>query len=492
MNATTRPTLAGNYFEWQAENVLTLPVAIGGIVAIPQTAKWGPVRTAVLLNGWDEYSPLFGSVDCPLKRAVYGAFKGEGRAGHAGAGAVLVYRMATNAAAPATKTLMNTAGSPAVAITFTALYSGTRGNDFRFTTQAGTVGGTTDMILLDGSRPVEKYTFTSTDINSLASQVNAASSWFSAVANVSGTSLATVSASAAGSGADGDTLTATEWTQARDAFDTERWSLIATPGMTDSGIRASFVSWIQQRRDLGKRALLVIGGAAAESVSTANSRSTGVNDYDVVNVGGPTLHLDDLGVDASSSEMTARVAGSIANRGERRDLIYARFAGVSVPVGVSLPTLTDEVSALASGTTVFTQDTNTTASIFIREGVTTYADDSLSPVDDDNVKTHPVKLYKRIKNLRIQHGIELEVNDWATSGDVLGELPVNDRTRGIVIGFISGAYQRREDAEVLQPGWSVAIDPEVPVSDDDDFVAFLHGFKPTRSSRQMFHRVRMG
>jgi hypothetical protein len=491
VSALARPKLAGSYVDWEAENVLTLPAAIGGIVAIAQTAAWGPIRTPTLLGSFDAFTRAFGPTDCPLRRAVYGAFKGEGRPGHGGAGSVLAYRMGVSGtSAPATKTINNT--TPAVAITFTALYHGTRGNDFRFTTQAGTVGGTTDLIILDGSRPVEKYTFTSTDIAGLAAQLNASSDWFSAVANVTGVALATISAVAATGGNDGDTLTATEWTQARDAFDGQRWSLIVTPGMTDSSIRASFVAWIQQRRDLGKRAMLVLGGAAAETVSTANTRSTAINDYDVVNVGGPTLHLDDLGVDASSSDMAARVAGAIANRGERRDLIYARFADVSVPAGVSLPTLTDEASALDAGTTVFTQDTNTGAPIFIREGVTTYANDSLSPVDGEGVKTHPVALYKRIKNLRIQHAVELELNDWATTGDVLGELPVDDRTRAIVIGTVQSFYQRREDAEIVQPGWTVILDPEVEVSDDDDFVALLHGFKPTRSSRQFFHRIRIG
>lgn len=490
MSATVRPELAGVYFDYEAQGAEALPVAIGGIVAVGQIATWGPMRTNVLLTSFDQYTQLFGSDDSPLRRAVFGAFKGEGVAGRAGAGAVLANRMGTTSAAPATKALQNT--TPATALTLTALYSGTRGNDFRFTTQAGTVGGTTDLIILDGSLPIEKYTVTSTDIAGLAAQINAGSSYFSAVANITGTALATVTAVAATSGNDGTSLTATEWTALRDALDSERWSVMATPGMTDGAVLASFVAWIQQRRTLGKRSRLVIGGLAAETFSTANTRSTGVNDYDIVNVGGPTLHLDDLGVDASSSDLTARVGGSMAARGESRDLIYARFAGVSIPVGVSLATLTDETAALTSGTTVFTQDTNTTAPIFIREGVTTYTDDSLSPLDQDDVKTHPAALYKRIKNIAIQQGVEWEIIDWATTGDVLGAMPVDDKTRAIIVGTVAGFYSRREDAEIIQPGWTVTLDPDVPVSDDDDFVALLHGIKPTRSVRQLLNRIRIG
>jgi hypothetical protein len=249
---------------------------------------------------------------------------------------------------------------------------------------------------------------------------------------------------------------------------------------------------MKSRNDLGQRSMLVVGGSAAEAFGTANTRSQGINDWDVVNVGGPTLHLDDLGVDASSSDLTARVAGSIAARGESRDLIFARFADLSVPVGVALASLSEQEDALAAGSTVFAQDTNAAAPIFIKEGVTTYANDAASPLDEQGHKTHPVSLYKRIKNIRIEHGIELEVTDWATSGDVLGELPVDEKTRAVVIGFLKTIYQRREVAEIVQPGWSVTLDPAVPQSDDDDFVAYAHTFKPTRSLRQMFHRARVG
>jgi hypothetical protein len=446
VTVATDKLLAGSYWTWEAQNAQSVPVSAGQIVAIAQTATWGPIRSVIALGSFDDYTQLFGSDDTPLRRGVFGAFKGEGRAGHGGAGRVLAYRMGTSSAAPAAHTFNNT--TPATALTITALYSGTRGNDFRFTTQPGTAAGTTDFLVLDGALVVEKFTYTSTDIASLAAQINAGSQWFSAVANITGVALASVTAVAATGGNDGDVLTTAEWLAGQNAFDSERWGIIATPGMTDSAIRAATVAWIQQRNTLGRRSRLVLGGALAETIATANTRSQAINDWNIVNVGGPTLHLDDLNVDASSADMSARVAGAIASRGESRDLIYARFAGVSVPIGVSLATLTDETSALAAGT--------------------------------------------RIKNIAIEHGIELEVQDWATSGDVLGEMPVDDKTRSLVIGFIRSIYQRREGAEIIQPGWTVVLDPTVPQSDDDDFVAYLHGFKPTRSLRLMLHRARVG
>jgi hypothetical protein len=128
--------------------------------------------------------------------------------------------------------------------------------------------------------------------------------------------------------------------------------------------------------------------------------------------------------------------------------------------------------------------------VFIREAVNTYIDDSQSPVDTQGVKMHPKALYRVIKNIAIQQGIELEIGDWARGGEILGDLPVNDKTRALVLGRVQLAYKVREAAQVVQPGWSVAL-AGTP-SDDDDFIEYVHGFHPTRSLRQIFNTARIG
>lgn len=488
---SARPRSAGSYFNWESDAVLTLPPSTGGIVAVPMTGNWGPIRSTVLLLNFDEFTQVFGAKDCPLKRAVYGAFKGEGRPGKGGAGAVLVYRMGTVASAPATGVLNNTAA--AAALTLTARYHGTRANDFRRTVQASAIAGKSELLILDGSLVVEKYTFNTAysagDAAALKAEIDSTSDWFTSTVGATGVALATISAVAFTGGNDGDVLTSAEWLQATVAFDAERWAIIAPYGLTDSATRTALVAWLVQRNQLGRRSLMVLGGAAAEIASTANARSTAINDPNIVNLGIGTLHLDDLELDVGTAEMVTRVAGSIANRGETRDLIYARFQDVT---GVIVATLTEEVDALAAGTTVFSQDTHADAPVFIKEGVTTYANDAQSPVDENGVKTHPVALYKRIKNLRVQHAIEVEVEDWFTSGDVAGALPVNDRIRALAIGFMAGRYQAREDAEIVQPGWTVVLDTDPPADDDQDFIQLRHGFHPTRSLRQLFNTVRLG
>lgn len=495
-NPSVRPKLADVYFDWEAEGRPRIAPGIGGIVALAATSNWGPANTAVLLESPDELymkdgKILFGDGDTALHRAVRDAFRGQAVAGKGGASAVLVYRQAVasggGAAAKGAKTLLNTAGTPANAITLTGKYPGSRINDFRITVQASANVGNNELLILDGALVVERYEHVDDELADLVAEINRTSDWFDAVLVTDGTPLAAVSGTAVTGGADGATITGTEWTAMFAALDRERWGIFAAYGLTDATIRTSLVAWIRQRNNLGARCFAVVGGAAGETMVTANARSVAINDWEVLNLGRGTLHLTDEDRDVSTAEFVARYAGARAWRGESRDDIYVRFANVEL---VDAPTLFEQESALSGGTIVFSRDTNLDAPVFIREGVTTYTDDSQSPLDEQGFKTKPVEQYRRIKNVAVQHGIELEVADWARSGDVLGEMPVDEKTRELVLGRVRLAYETRESARVVQPGWTVMLDG--PVSDDDDFVAFLHGFHPTRSLRQMFNRVKMG
>jgi hypothetical protein len=485
--ASVRPKLADVYFDWQAEGRTTTPPSIGGIVAVAQTSDWGPVNVCTLLESEDELYGFFGQSDTNLHRAVRDAFKGQQVNGKGGASAVLVERQATSSAAKGAKTLQNTAGTPANAVTLTAKYPGTRGNALRLTVQAAATVGNAQLVVLDGALVVETYEYAEADIASLVASVNLSSDWFDAALLVTGTKLATVSAVAVTGGNDGASLTGTEWTATFAAFDRERWSIFAPYGLTDSTIRASLVAWIKQRNALGARSFAAFGGASGESMSTATARSVAINDWDIINLGRGTLHLTEDDRDVSTAEFVARYAGARAWRGESRDDIYVRFGGVELVDG---PTLSEQEQALDGGTVVFSRDTNVAAPVFIREGVTTYTDDSQSPVDAQGNKTKPAALYKRIKNIAIQHAIELEVADWARAGGVLGDMPVTEKSRELILGRVKIAYQTRETAEIVNPGWTVVVDG--PTADTDDFVAYLHGFHPTRSLRQIFNLVRLG
>jgi tail sheath protein len=484
-----RPKLAGAYFNWEAEAEEGVEANIGGIVALPLWHNWGPFKVSTIANSWAEWVSIFGSSDTAGSRAAYQAFKGQGFGGRGGAGAVLTYRMGTAAALAASRTLQNT--TPANALTLTARYVGTRGNDFRVTVQAAAEAGRKELLILDGTRVLEKYIHAETDMNALAAEINLLSDWVSATVVLSGVALANVASQALTGGNDGSALTGTEWSAAMTAFEATRFSVFVPFDLTDATIRTSVDTWQQTLNDRGKRVMTVLGSALADTMSAAATVATGINDPNVVYAAGFQAKALDIVGDPtlSPSAFAPRIAGAIAFLGEARDVIYTRFADVELVSGASIA---DEELALDRGITTMTKDTHATAPAFIREGVTTYSDDSASPVDSNGVKTRPTALYKRIKNLRIQHAVELEVDEWATSGGVLGELPVNDRARGIVIGHIEEILDRRVTGEIIQPGFTVKLDQDPPADDDQDFVQLIWGFHPTRSFRQMFSTVRLG
>lgn len=489
----TLPKLAGSYFDWQAEQARTVPASIGGILAVAGTHDWGPVNEAHLVGSWEEFISLYGSTETELSRAVFLGFKGQGFGGRGGAGDVLVVRISGSARAPAAKVLQNT--TPVNALTLTAKYPGTRANALRATVQAGIVGGTKQLIILDGALVKETYVFTSTDLASLAVEVNLLSKWVTATVQQDGVPLGDIASTALTGGNDGSTLIAGDWTATMGILDIERWSVLAPANLTDPTILASLRAWQEDRNTRGARCLLVDGAAISEDgngVATAVTRATGTNNWDEVVLGAFVIHDDAFDRDMSSAEYASRVAGAIIARGLKNDLFYARFSDCSL---VSGPSLAGEEACLDGGVTTFSRDTNADAPVFIREGVTSYTDGAGSTVDSQGAKTHPVALYKRIKNIRIQHGIELDALEWATSGSIIGELPVDDRSRALITGHFQEIYQGYQDAEIIQPGWSVGIDLQATADnggDDSDAIFILHGFHPTRSVRLLMHTARIG
>jgi hypothetical protein len=492
---TSRPKLAGSYWEWEAESEQVLPPSTDGIVAVVGPSDWGPFLTPVLCTSWPDFLSKFGKDVTDLYIAVYNAFKGQ-NLGAGGAGAVLVWRMGVpsggGAAAAATRTLQNT--TPANAITLAARYPGTRANRLSVTVQAGAAAGTKDLVVLDGGKVIRTYNFPQADLASLVDEINATDPFLEATLLVDGVALANVASQALAGGVDGDVLTGAEWTAALDGIDSQRFAYLAPFNLTDPTIRASVIAYVLDRNDRGYRTTVGFGGAAAETVATGNTRSQAINSWEVLNIAGPGLHDDDLDLDLSGSQLVARYLGARAARGERSDDIYVRFAGLSPIAGQSLASLTEQEDALDAGSIVFSLDTDETAPIFVREGVTTYSDDSSSPTDENGNPIRPVRLWKRIKNIAVQHGVEQEALEWATGpqGPLGSGRVVNDRTRGIIVGYYKTIYQRRVDAEIIQTGFTVVVASDPAPSDDDDAVFIDHGFHPTRGLRQINNRARLG
>src|SRR4029077_18272378 len=109
-------------------------------VAIPLVHAWGPYKTPTLVTSFAEFQQVFGPTTTSRGyKAVKQAFQGSGPTGSPGAGAVLVHRFGSSSAAKATKSLQNT--TPAAAITLTARYEGSYGNNLSVTTQDNAADG---------------------------------------------------------------------------------------------------------------------------------------------------------------------------------------------------------------------------------------------------------------------------------------------------------------------------------------------------------------
>src|SRR5690349_15542748 len=99
------PKRSGVYVRTQAEGQEIVLPSVGGIVCVPITHDWGPLKEATLCSSLADFQNKFGDSYTPGYVAVRNAFIGEGLPGRLGAGSVLVYRMGGSSAAAAGRAL---------------------------------------------------------------------------------------------------------------------------------------------------------------------------------------------------------------------------------------------------------------------------------------------------------------------------------------------------------------------------------------------------
>lgn len=475
---SARPVLPGSYTNFEAVPTVQVPTAIGSIVALPFTSDWGPLNQAVQIGSLAQFKSIYGdSLDTPGYIAAKQVFQGEGVDGRGGAGAIVAYRMGAASAAKATVDLNNT--SAAAALTLTAKYEGTKGNDLTVTVQDYAADSSqTEILVYDGALELERFRFPDTDIQAAADAINARSGYFTATVGSTAAALATVANKAVAGGTDGTPLTGTDWTNMMNALDIERFGILAPYDLTDDTVLASLVAWTKHQNASGERFMTVVGGAADETIDDALTRAASIDDPNFVTVGVGSVEDTDLGV-LSTSQFAPRVAGALANRGEGMSLTYARFIGVSIIDG---PTTDEAVLAYDGGVVVLGRDSNITAPVRVEVGVTTFTSDS---------PDMPVAVFGDPKFVRTMEVFEMEIAEYVDA-NVIGKLPVNQKTREAIIGEMQSRLRAREDAGVIQPGWTVGVDQDPAPTDDDKFVALLYGIKFGRSVEQVFNRILVG
>lgn len=475
---TNPPLRGGSYSRFIAKRQATLPASTRGVLAVPFTHDWGPVETFVDLDNLAEFIGVYGQGGDPTSGvytpgfiAIYNAFKGAG-ASDPGAARVVAFRMAGSAAAKATVTISNTAGSPVPALRLRGVYEGTKGNTISYSIEANAGDPTNlhDLVVYLGNTEVERFSYAKTNLQSLADKINATngtgSGWLDADgpsggAVITGTALAITAKTALTGGNDGSTLVAQDWTDMRTAYEAKRFEVMAPFDLTDTTITTALSAWAALKNDpvgptRSKRLMLVTGGLPAEVLATATARATAANNPNVVTVGVGTYRDTVLGISMSTAQLAPRIAGIIARRGFTSSIFCTHLDDLEVVVG---PSDSDILSALGNGVVTLSLDT---LGVRIEGSNTTYTSDTTD---------RPKAIYGVIKYVFTMESFERDVQEQQEAGDVIGRLNVNDDTRETLIGNSQALLDDVYIAQgAVQAGARVVLSQDPPPSDDQNFV----------------------
>jgi len=217
------------------------------------------------------------------------------------------------------------------------------------------------------------------------------------------------------------------------------------------------------------------------SRSQRRSRGPGTfDDYDIITVGVGSVRdnsiLDNTGtaVILSTAQIAPRIAGVIANRGERMSLTFAKLAGLDLLNGASAA---DIVKAYDNGIVVLSRASDAAATVRIEKGLTTYTTTTNPAL--------PRAVFSVPRFVAVMHGIQTDLTLWSDD-TIIGSTTVDDETRNAVLGYANALLRERQRLGSIQPGWTTFTDPSPPPSDDDAFVAVVIGARFGRSTEQVF------
>lgn len=484
---TNIPKRNGSYARFLVKRQQTLPAATQGVVALPIVHDWGPLKTFVDCESLADFVSVFGQGGDPANLAytagyvaVYNAFKGAG-ADDPGAGRVTVYRMG-NAAVRASVTISNTTPVPAIRIR--AKYEGTRGNLLGWAVQTNAADPTNkhDFVVYDGTTEIERFTYAKADLSAATGlaylinrlPANGGSGWVAAdgpggAAIVTGVALTPSARAALTSGADGIAgLVPQDWTDMRTAYEAKSFDVFVPYDLTDTSLQTAMAAWASLKNEpLGatrsKRFTYVDGGAAAEVIATALTRSADHANANVTTLGVGTYFDSALGINLSTSQLAPRLAGVIARRGYGSSIFCTHLDDLSIVVGASD---SDILSAIDGGVVVMAQDS---IGVRFENSVTTYVADTVDK---------PRWAYGKIKYVYTMQQFETQVRTSQESGRLAGRLNNNEDARETLIGDAQGILDDFVKKGGVQAGAKVVLSTNPPADDDNEFVGldWLAGF----------------
>lgn len=438
-------------------------VGTQGIVAMPGTADWGPLRAATTIYSEAQLAATFGPSTGAgtLYNAVKEALRG-------GAKEILAFRMAAAAAAKATRNLLDaTAG---IAITLTAKYEGARANGFTVDVATNAVDGTKKDVKISESG-VLLETFSGATNAAIVAAINATdgtgSKYVTAVAGA-GTFVTNVAAAAMTGGNSGLSILAADWVGFENALEPLKWDIVAANALTDAGMLATFFSWIKSLRDTGSKVMGVIGGGTAETLATAKTNASSTYNHEGVVYLWPGV-VDAAGVARNGSEFTPRIAGMIAAKGISVSMTFAPVTNLTSVA--STPSHAEIEAALGAGVLLITTDGK--GGFRIERGITTLV-------------TPPAGLsivWKKIRVVRILDTLYNSINQ-AAQGSFIGTIPNNEDGQAAIIAAVSSFIEDLANRGLLSSDFSVKLDTANPSTGDKIFLAIT--IKPIDAVEYIF------
>lgn len=430
-----------------------------GIVGAVLRATSGPPNVAQPITSLTQVDDLYGTgvgTD-----AIREALRG-------GATSVVAVRVGSGGAA-ATRTLVDTTGSPINVVTLAAKYAGTRGNALRATIRDSLTDASRRELLVyelisgvltlretisfkkRGSAPADPTAVEPTELVAAL----AASQWVAGTFIAAGNNtLATITQQALTSGSEPAVLAA-DYTAALAKLELEEWD-VATLDTNDTTIQASTVAWLGGLRNQGKRRMLVIGEPTSVSLSTRQTNARALNDPAVLYVGNGWVGTDGLTREGWSA--AARVAGMLSGTPINQAITNLVVSGAATIVGAM--TTSEIEQSLNSGVILFS--TSARRQIKVEQGITTFISPTAT-LDAGWKKARRVKTRDALLN-RIA----------ATWDPLVGQINNDADGRSSLIGLAQAIVDEMIRDDALLQG-TVYTDPgRPPAGDTAYFVAEVY------------------
>lgn len=462
MTEFLKPDNPGVYIQFASEATQRPLASVASTMSVVGVHDWGPLGTEEgvrRVNSFGEFDAVFGNSQTDLRKAVLGAFVGSGVPGQPGAGSVLIYRIAKEAAR-STVTLSNTGEPAEEALKVTAKYAGVRGDRISLVVEQdpGIEANHRIRVLFDGLTQ-EKFSYPKADIAALAAVVNARSKWITAEVLVDEVALAETAGADLAGGGDGEAFTGEDWTNALSAIEFEPFSVFAGAELTSEELQASTYAWAQTQADQMRPIFVVFGGPEGESLDEAIIRTESLRDPHVVSLGAGDFTDDFLGGETvTTAGLASRVAGSLAGLSEERSLTNLKFAGLKLLGPAAIPT-ERLLEAKEAGVTAFRRTSSADAELKINWGVTTFIDDTI-PSMDPTIFSDP----------RLVRIIDLFIRGLVEWGDdnIVGNTVVNAATMAAVRSEGISRINALRDRGLILPGETEAEEPFFTVLDPQD------------------------